>query len=464
MGRANDWCYLWWPNGISFPGNHDPGLSKNSLASTYIKWNYEHNGGLYDDIYMDLTFVDILEKYGLDAPIDSFANAYAQAPYPLWHANQAGRYNILHGIKAPQSGHWLNNPHADCIDFQIESDFAGLMSPGMPAAASAISNKIGHIMNYGDGWYGGVYISNMYSLAFVLDDIHFVVKEALKAIPTQSQFYQCINDVIQWQQQYPNDWKATWFEVQKKWASDIGCPDGVYSPFNIDAKVNAAYVVIGLLYGNGDFNKTMDIATRCGQDADCNPSSAAGVLGTLLGYNKIPNEWKDNLKEAEDMPVKYTTMSLNQVYAISNKHALENIKRNSGTVNDSMITIPYQAPVAVAMEESFAGLYPKEKININKKLTDTFSLQFEGNGFVITGSNRDHWEKVTPFSFKVQQTVDGVTDTLDLPFNYLTRKTEISWKYTLPNGKHTVSLKLLNPDKISDVMIADVLIYEPNKK
>jgi short subunit dehydrogenase-like uncharacterized protein len=63
---------------------------------------------------------------------------------------------LLQGIKAPESGHWMNNPHADDLDYQIESDFAGLMSPGMPNTASAISDKIGHIMTYGDGWYGGV--------------------------------------------------------------------------------------------------------------------------------------------------------------------------------------------------------------------------------------------------------------------------------------------------------------------
>ena len=116
----------------------------------YLKHTMLNTPGLYDDLYMDLTFVDVFEKYGLDAPVDSFANAFANAGYTLWHANQAGRYNILHGIKAPMSGEWKNNPHADCIDYQIESDFAGLMSPGMPNTASAISDKIGHIMNYGD--------------------------------------------------------------------------------------------------------------------------------------------------------------------------------------------------------------------------------------------------------------------------------------------------------------------------
>src|SRR6267378_5198562 len=75
----------------------------------YIKNTMINDPGLYDDLYMDLTFVDVFEKYGLNAPVDSFANAYAHAGYMLWHANQAGRYNILNGIKAPQSGHWMNN-------------------------------------------------------------------------------------------------------------------------------------------------------------------------------------------------------------------------------------------------------------------------------------------------------------------------------------------------------------------
>src|ERR1700741_4088576 len=77
-----------------------------------IKENMLNNSGLYDDIYMDLTFVNILERDGFDAPVDSFANAFANAGYTLWHANQSARYDILNGIKAPQSGDWYSNPHA----------------------------------------------------------------------------------------------------------------------------------------------------------------------------------------------------------------------------------------------------------------------------------------------------------------------------------------------------------------
>ncbi|MFM2360841.1 MAG: hypothetical protein RLY16_2834, partial [Bacteroidota bacterium] len=330
-----------------------------------VKWYFDHAPGLFDDIYMDLSFVDVINRYGVNAPVDSFANVFANAPYPLWHANQGGRYNILHGIGAPQSGHWRNNPHADDIDFQIEADFAGLMYPGMCNTASKLCDKVGHIMNYGDGWYGGVYVSALYTQAFVSNDINVVVSTALKAIPTSSTFYQCIDDVIKWHKQYPNDWRQTWFEVQRKWTNDVGCPDGVFTSFDISARVNAAYFVIGLLYGAGDFEKTMEIAIRCGQDADCNPASAAGILGTMIGYDKIPEKWKRNLREVEDRDFVFTQISLNEMYQIGLKHALEAIQTNGGSVTDSAVKIAYQMPMPVRYEQSFLGVYPWQRKSLN---------------------------------------------------------------------------------------------------
>src|SRR5664279_4010860 len=80
----------------TFIGDYQPLL----WYDGYLKETMLNNPGLYDDLYMDLTFVDVFEKYGLDAPIDSFASAFAHAGYSLWHANQSARYNILNGIKA----------------------------------------------------------------------------------------------------------------------------------------------------------------------------------------------------------------------------------------------------------------------------------------------------------------------------------------------------------------------------
>ncbi|HEX5025205.1 MAG TPA: ADP-ribosylglycohydrolase family protein [Agriterribacter sp.] len=427
----------------------------------YLKNTMLNNPGLYDDLYMDLTFVDVFEKYGLDAPVDSFANAYAHADYMLWHANQAGRYNILHGIKAPMSGYWMNNPHADCIDYQIESDFAGLMSPGMPNTASAISDKIGHIMNYGDGWYGGVYIGAMYALAFVSDDVPYIVSEALKTVPAKSNFYQCIHDVIAWHKKYPNDWKQTWLEVQKKWADDISCPEGVFVPFNIDATVNAAYVVIGLLYGKGDFTQTLEITTRCGQDADCNPSSAGGILGTVIGYDKIPAYWKMGLREAEDIDFKYTTMSLNKVYETGLKHALLNVQRNGGKVDGDRVTLPTQQPDPVRFEKSFTGIFPVVKLPVTwNDSKDELSFSFEGTGFALRGETAT-WGNSDPFAFETALYIDGkLVESPSLPVSYTTRRYDLCWKYDLPRSRHEVKLKILNPSKDYTVKAGEAIIYD----
>ena len=448
------------PYEFRFDGTFIGDYQKLMWNDTLVKYNMIYNAGLYDDLYMDLTFVDVFEKYGMDAPVDSFANAFAHAGYMLWHANQAGRYNILHGIKAPQSGYWENNPHADCIDYQIESDYAGLMSPGMPNTASAISNKIGHIMNYGDGWYGGVFVGAVYTLAFTSSDINYIINEALKTIPAKSEFYQCLHDVINWHKQFPDDWKQTWFHIQKKWANDVGCPEGIFAPFDIDAKVNAAYVVTGLLYGDGDFTKTLEITARCGQDADCNPSTVGGILGALFGYNKIPAYWKKGLVPAEDIDFKYTTMSLNDVYNISFKHALENIKRNGGTINGDKIVIKPQKPIAVKLEKSFDGLYPVAKIPVqwsDKK--DLISFEYEGTGFVLRG-NTAKWGSTTDFVFHTELYVDGkLIEKPELPASYTTRRYELCWKYDLPKAKHIVQLKILNLSDKEEITNAEAIYY-----
>jgi hypothetical protein len=428
-------------------------------------WYYENAPGLYDDVYMDLTFVEVFEKHGFDAPDSLHALAFAHADYPLWHANQSARYNILNRIMPPESGHWKNNPHADDIDFQIEADFAGLMSPGMSNSAAEIGWRIGHIMNYGDGVYGGIYVAAMYSLAFVYNDVEFIVEEALKTIPPESEFYQCIADVIKWYKQNPGDWKSAWFEAQKKWTFDKGCPDGVFRPFNIDAKINAAYIVIGLLYGKGDFGATVDISTRCGYDSDCNPANSGGILGTMLGYNQIPDYWKQGIEKVEGMDFQYTDMSLNKVYDIGFRHAAEMIKRNGGSEEDDDFMVKYQVPKTVPLEIGFEGLFPTERRRVGERLSNQnpeISFEIEGCGFVIGGraaKNGNLPEAV----LEVDVFADGqLLETAKLPTLSRIRRNEVTWNYDLPEGKHTITLKARNITDGYRVETGDLLVYSTN--
>ncbi len=428
-----------------------------------LKETFEKSPGLYDDIYVDLTFVNVIEKHGIDAPASQFADAFAHAGYQLWHANQMARYNLLQGMSPPASGNWRNNPDADDIDFQIEADFIGLMSPGLANAGAEIADRVGHIMNSGDGWYGGVYVATMYSLAFVSSDVNYVVTEGLKAIPAGTKFHDTISAVISLHQQYPDDWKRAWFEIQKTWAEDIACADGVFAAFNIDARLNAAYVVLGLLYGGGDMTRTIAIATRAGQDSDCNPSSAAGILGAMIGYSKIPAYWKQGLAAVEPIAFQHAGLSLNDVYALSFKHALELIRRNGGQVADDQVVLALQPIKPVRVERNYEGHFPVAEVVLRQRLTDEATFSFEGIGFVVQGSARSENGKDQVIVADVFID-DRPAEAVNLPTNFTSRRFTPFWKYELPEGKHTVRLKLRNPSGAASVFMERAVIYGSKPK
>jgi hypothetical protein len=250
-----------------------------------------------DDIYVEMTFLRTLEQYGMDCSHRQAGIDFANSGYNLWHANKHGRDNLRKGIAPPDSGHPRFNTHADDIDYQIEADYSGLIAPGLPNVVIGLGEKFGRLMNYGDGVYGGQFVGAMYAEAFFEDDMEKIILAGLKAIPKKSQYAECIRDVLAWYKQNPNDWEKTWQLVNEKYHLNpdyrrFSCDKG---EFNIDAKINGAYIVMGMLYGEGDPDKTIIITTRCGQDSDCNPSNSAGVLFTTIGFKNLPNKFKSAL-------------------------------------------------------------------------------------------------------------------------------------------------------------------------
>ena len=93
------------------------------------------------------------------------------------------------------------NAHANDIDFQIEADFVGLMTPGMPAAANELCLRAGRVMNYGDGFYGGMFVSCMYAEAFFEDDPRKIVEAGVACLPPRSPYALLIRDVLEWSRQ-----------------------------------------------------------------------------------------------------------------------------------------------------------------------------------------------------------------------------------------------------------------------
>jgi hypothetical protein len=351
-----------------------------------IKWKpADIKGSMWqDDIYVQLTFLMSMDKYGIDASPKLYQEMFAKAGYGLWHANMQARKNYYDSIFAPMSGSPEFNIHADDIDFQIEADYIGFMCPGMPATASQIADRVGHIMNYGDGVYGGIFVAALYSEAYFESDILKIIQKALRSIPEASDYYKTIEDVIRLHQHYPSDWRAAWQELENKWGDVDIC--GAGSTFNIDAKLNGAYIVMGLLYGEGDPVRTLEISTRCGQDSDCNPSNALAVLGVINGFSRLPREMQDGVKAIGDSLFIYTTYSFNSAVTATYKYALNLISKEGGKVTGKKLKIRQQEPVSPALEVSFPDLVMDKRISVFDK--DEFA--FKGNWKpyeIISGRN-----------------------------------------------------------------------------
>lgn len=327
--------------------------SNGKIIEGPIAWKPEMvaNAIEQDDLYVEMTFTEVMDRLGLEATTEQYGEAFRDSKYRLWHANAGARRLLNQGIKAPWSGHPKYNLHANDIDFQIESDFIGMMTPGLPQEANKYADRVGHVMNYGDGVYGGMFFGGMYAAAFFQTDPRRVVEAGLASIPMQSGYARIIRDVLAWSAQHPDDWKQTWRLIEDKWNKDDACPDGALTSFNIDARLNGAYVALGLLYGKGDFTRTLEVSARAGQDSDCNPSSAAGILGVMIGYAAIPDEWKSGIAAIADKTFDFTNYSFNTITASTVARALKVIAAAGGRVSDAEVVVPAQSPKAWKLEQ-----------------------------------------------------------------------------------------------------------------
>lgn len=308
-----------------------------------------------DDLYVEMTFANVMDKVGLNATTEQYGAAFKDTKYDLWHANAAARRLLNSGVKAPLSGDPRYNIHANDIDFQIESDFIGLMTPGLPQESNKYCDRVGRVMNYGDGLYGGMFVCGMYSAAFFESDPRKVVEQGLACLPAESGYAKIIRDVLDGATKNPDDWRATWQLLEDKWDKGDSCTGGALQPFNIDARLNGAYIAMGLLYGKGDWARTLEISTRCGQDSDCNPSSAAGILGVMLGYEKIPEQWKSGIAKIGNEKFAHTDYSFQDIIRSTQERAFTIIRQVGGSVTDTEVVIPPQAPKAPKLEQWTMG-------------------------------------------------------------------------------------------------------------
>ncbi len=313
-----------------------------------------------DDLYVEMTFLRSLAIHGFDLSIRQAGIDFANSGYQLWHANRAGRENLRKGIAPPDSGHPRFSRHSDDIDYQIEADYAGLIAPGMPNVAIALGEKFGRIMNYGDGLYGGQFVAGMYAAAFFERNPRKIVEAGLACIPAESQYAGMVRDVLRWYDEAPENWQSTWRHIDETYHRSMdhrryAC--GSDHDFNIDAKYNGACIITGLLYGAGNPDDTMVIAMRCGQDSDCNPSNAGGILFTALGLKQLPARFTSALDRSATFS--HTLYNFDTLLKTCEKLARQAVVRSGGRIEmdgtgRETFVIPVTTPKPSALEKSWA--------------------------------------------------------------------------------------------------------------
>ena len=240
-----------------------------------------------DDLDLQLVWLLAMEKFGpagVNAAI--LSDYWAQAIVPYWNEYGLGKVNARRGLLPPMSGDYNNN-WKDSNGAWIRTEIWACLCPGNPAAAVKYAVEDAMVDHgTGEGTVAAAFVAAMQSAAFATNDIRKAIDVGLAAIPEQSRMAQSIRLLFDCHEKGMSPMEAREAIFQAN--ADIG--DGWF-----EAPSNVAYAVLGLLYGEGDFKKSMILAINCGDDTDCTGATVGATLGILGGGAIIPEDWKRHI-------------------------------------------------------------------------------------------------------------------------------------------------------------------------
>ncbi|MFC4598609.1 ADP-ribosylglycohydrolase family protein [Cohnella hongkongensis] len=195
--------------------------------------------------------------------------------------------NLKNGITAPRSGSIAQNGAAvaEQIGGQIFIDVWGLIAPGNPELAAEYAGKAASVSHDGNGKYGGMFIAACIAAAFTEKEIAAVLKAGLSVIPDDCEFAAMTRSVMDFHARHPEDWREAFQFVRDRYGYHL-------YPGNCHIIPNAAVIVLSLLYGNGDFSRSINICNMCGWDTDCNVANVGTIVGVLGGLAGIDDSWR----------------------------------------------------------------------------------------------------------------------------------------------------------------------------
>ena len=252
-----------------------------------------------DDLDIQLLWVIALEQTGIDVDAKRLAEYWSVYLTPHWAEYGNSKANLRAGLVPPLSGSVNNDYKHSCGAF-IRSEIWACIAPGNPQLAARFALEDA-IIDHGDGegTYAEVFCAALESAAFVVKDIRRLIGIGLSYIPPDCGIARAVKCAIaSYDSRLP--WRQAREEMltgfrggqPRKQVSDEdfakGYADG---PLGWDAPSNVGIVVLGLLYGEGEFDKTLITAVNCGEDTDCTAATAGSILGIIGGIEGIPEKW-----------------------------------------------------------------------------------------------------------------------------------------------------------------------------
>ena len=252
-----------------------------------------------DDISGTFTFLRAMPDYGNSLDLtpaqigQTWLNYLTERRTILWWGGMANStehtayLRLKHGIPAPQSGSIALNGAtvAEQIGAQIFIDGWGMIAPGDPALAADLARRAASVSHDGEAIYGAQVIAAMEAQAFVEKDINLLLDCGTSFIPKDSTIYRLINDLREWHDELP-DWHTAREQVVEYYGYDK-------FPGNCHMVPNHALIIMSLLYGDDDFQKSLMIVNTSGWDTDCNSGNVGCLLGIKNGLAAIDGSGPD---------------------------------------------------------------------------------------------------------------------------------------------------------------------------
>ncbi len=268
----------------------------------------------------------------------------------IWCSNQYARQLMDLDMKPPLTGNVLLNPWADFnISGQFLCETFGLLGPGMPQTASKIGLTYTRVAIDGEPAQTTQLFNTMIAVAFHMDDIDKILDAGVSALDPNSELVDIIQQVRNWHQEFPNDWKAT----RKKIKDTYYQVDGAMRDRN-GYELNTAATIAALLYGQGDFALTLQHGFNYGWDCDNIAATAGTIIGTIKGYRwmmaqgwQIVDRYKNTTRD--QMPQDETITSFaDRLFFLAEKVIMDNGGKKTKKSGQPYYMIQREAPSNVA--------------------------------------------------------------------------------------------------------------------